>query len=105
MLSDMLTEIVKTLEVLKTMYQLNFELLEQLNVACQCLLENHITLPNEQKLADLLSKSTALLEEINTAPSSDGFLQRKKSDKDFTEPLSASLMRMSAPSVADDNEF
>ncbi len=90
MSSDMLGEIINTLQELRRMHQLNFELLEELNVACAYLLENHASLPNQEKLASLLSKAMTLLKEINTEPLSDEFLQRKKSDKDFTEPDSSS---------------
>ena len=83
---NLLGEIIETLKELKRMHQLNFELLDQLNVACDCLLENHIDLPNKERLASLLSKGTTLLEEINAKLPSDGFLQRRKSDKDFTAP-------------------
>jgi hypothetical protein len=86
MSSDMLGEIVNTLQELRRMHQLNFELLEQLNVARACLLQNQISLPNQERLASLLSKATTPLGEINTRLPSDEFLQHKKSDKDLTEP-------------------
>lgn len=92
MSTDILTEIISTLQELKRMHQLNYELLEQLNVACGYFLENHIRMPNEEKLASLLTKATTLLEDMNSKPPSDGFLQHKKSDKDFTEPYSAKLI-------------
>jgi len=76
-LTDVLIEIIDTLEELKRMHQLCYELLDQLNVACGFLIQNHVRLPNEEKLADLLSKSTVLLDEINAKPLSDDFLHDK----------------------------
>ena len=84
MSNNLLGEIIETLKELRRMHQLNFELLDQLNVACGWVLENHIDLPNKEKLASLLSKGTTLLEEINGKSQSDGFLQRRKSDDNLT---------------------
>ena len=76
-------------EPLKRMYQLNLELLEQLNVTCGWLLKNKINVPNKQSLVSLLIKSRTLLEEIYT---SDEFLQTKRTDEDFTEPKSITFL-------------
>lgn len=93
MSSDILSTVIRTLEELKRMHQLCYELLEQLNVSCGFLRQNNIRLPNEEKLASLLSKAMVLLEEINTEPVSDEFLQRKKPDKDFTETAKQTMQR------------
>jgi hypothetical protein len=77
------------------MHQLNYELLEQLNVIFGYFRENHIKLPDEEKLANLLSKAMTLLAEVQAKTPktlqylkpSDDFLQYKKSDKDFTETV------------------
>jgi hypothetical protein len=61
-----LTEIIDTLTELKRMHQLNYELLEQLNVTCDYLLTHYPNLPNNKKLASLLSKSMSVLKEIKT---------------------------------------
>jgi len=98
MSSNILDEVISTLQELRRMHQLNFELLEQLNVACSYLLENRITIPNQEKLASLLSKATSLLEEIRN-PLSDEFLQRKKSDKDFTESIFTRLLYVVAGGI------
>jgi hypothetical protein len=64
---SVITEITDTLQELQRLTQLNYELLEQLNVACGYLQELraiNIVLPNEEKFANLLSKAIALLAEI-----------------------------------------
>jgi hypothetical protein len=86
MSTSILTEIIDTLQELKRLHQLNFELLEQLGVACAYFRENNIKLPNEEKILSLLSKAMVLIEEINSKPLSDEISQKKSSDKDFTEP-------------------
>jgi cytoplasmic iron level regulating protein YaaA (DUF328/UPF0246 family) len=48
------------------MHQLNLELLEQLDVACGWILDNHITIPNSSLLASLLAKAKALLRELQS---------------------------------------
>ena len=63
-MNDVLLEIIDTLKELKRMHQLNYELLEQLNIACGFLRKNHISLPNEEKIVILLSKAMSLLAEI-----------------------------------------
>jgi len=47
MSNNILGEIIDTLQELKRMHALNFELLDQLKVACLTLLENHINLPKK----------------------------------------------------------
>jgi hypothetical protein len=86
--------IIKTLQELERLHQLNLELLEQLNVISGWLVEHDIPIPNPQILYSLLAKTKSLLTEIEGGEPkflqygklSDGFLQRKKSDKDFTAP-------------------
>jgi hypothetical protein len=65
-LSDAIQEVVDTLNELKRLHQLNFELMEQLNIVCQWILDNHISIPNEGKMRSLLGKSLTLLNEICT---------------------------------------
>lgn len=85
MSSNILEGIISTLSELNRMQKLNFELLEQLNVACDYLLKNYPNLPNNEKLATLLSKALALLKEIHSKPLSDEILHEPKSDGDLTE--------------------
>ena len=61
---DALTEFVDSLVYLKEMYRLNLELLEQLDVTCVWLIENHIPLPNTSTFTSLLTKAKSLLSEI-----------------------------------------
>ena len=48
------------------MHQLNLELLEQPDVACGWILDNHITIPNSSLIASLLLKAKALLKELQS---------------------------------------
>jgi hypothetical protein len=59
-----MTEIIDTLTELRRMYQLNMELLEQLGVACGWLLEHNVPIPNASTFTSLVTKSLALLREI-----------------------------------------
>jgi hypothetical protein len=89
MSTNILTEIISTLQELKRMHQLNYELLEQLNVACSYFLKNHIKMPNEEKIVSLLSKAMTLLEEIDKKVPSDDWKHVRKSDGEVPEPKSA----------------
>jgi hypothetical protein len=60
-----LSEVVDTLQELQRLHQLNVELLEQLDVTCTWLIDNHIKMPNESTFYSLLSKTKAILEEIH----------------------------------------
>jgi hypothetical protein len=60
----MLREVTETLEQLERMHQLNMELLEQLNVACNYLLSNDVPVPNRGTFVSLLRKAWALMDEI-----------------------------------------
>jgi hypothetical protein len=92
---SILAEIIDTLNELERMHQLNYELLEQLNVACGYLRENKLSLPNGEKFANLLSKAMALLAEIQAkAPKmlqyqklADERKQHFRTDGEVTEPL------------------
>ena len=64
-MSDAIQEVVDTLNELKRLHQLNFELLEQLNITCQWMIDAHVCIPNEEKIRSLLGKSLTLLSEIN----------------------------------------
>ena len=63
-MSDALQEVIDTLSELKRLHQLNFELLEQLNIVCQWIIDAHLCIPNEEKMRSLLGKSLILLNEI-----------------------------------------
>jgi hypothetical protein len=75
--------------------QLNFELLDTLEL---CLLSTKAFCAKykipfyDAKVHNLIKKAEMLIDEISPAPflhvplPSDDFLQRKKTDKDFTEP-------------------
>jgi hypothetical protein len=63
-LSNAIQETIDALSELKRLHQLNFELLEQLNVACQWIIDSHLCIPNEEKMRSLIGKSLILLNEI-----------------------------------------
>jgi hypothetical protein len=63
-LSDAIQKAIDSLTELKRLHQLNFELLEQLNVSCQYIVDNQIIVPNEEQLRSLLKKSLCLLNEL-----------------------------------------
>jgi hypothetical protein len=81
-------EAIETLQELKRMHQLNYELLEQLSVTCRWMTENKIRSPNIVTLCSLLSKADSLLAEIKAdSPKtlvyqkvSDDWKHREKSD-------------------------
>jgi hypothetical protein len=79
-LSDAIQETIDTLNELKRLHQLNFELLEQLNVVCQWMLDNYIHVPDEEKMRSLLGKSLTLLREIQ-ADTPQIILYQKLADK------------------------
>jgi len=60
----MLSEVVSTLEELQRLHRLNLELLEQLDVTCTWLFDNHVKMPNDSAFYSLLSKTKAILVEI-----------------------------------------
>jgi hypothetical protein len=57
-------EVIETLQELKRMHQLNYELLEQLSVTCKWMIENNIESSNISSLCSLLTKADSLLAEI-----------------------------------------
>ena len=63
-MSDLMQEAIDTLTELKRMHQLNFELIEQLNIICQWIVDNNIKVPNEDALRSLVGKSLSLITEI-----------------------------------------
>ena len=65
-LTGYLEAVTKTLNELQRLHELNVELLEQLDVACAWLIDNHVQVPNESVFYSLLFKSKALLEEMQT---------------------------------------
>jgi hypothetical protein len=64
-LSDAIQQAIDTLIEIKRLHQLNFELLEQLNVSCQYIVDNKIEISNERHLRSLLNKSMALVNELD----------------------------------------
>jgi len=86
-MSNLLKDATATLNELLRMHDLNRELLETLQVTMLWLRDyaekNNLPLPNGSTYNSLINKAQVLIDELT---SSDGFLQRKKSDKDFTEP-------------------
>ena len=75
-------------------------MLEQLDVTCGWLMEHNVQIPNSNSFASLLAKAKTLLNEIQSKPiasmlvvrTADENLQRKRTDKDFTEPCIESLI-------------
>lgn len=92
-LCDILSEAAKTLSELKRMHQLNYELIEQLNVTCQWIIDNKIEVPNADKLQSLIVKSVSLINGVQSETPT--FIYRKladekkhpfRTDEDETEP-------------------
>mgnify|MGYP001142050026 CR=1 FL=1 len=84
-LSDIIREALDNLTQIVSMYQLNLELLEELDAICEWILKNNIEIPNKDKLCSFLRKAKTLLNEIH---SSTPFLQHRfKTPKDSTEPI------------------
>jgi hypothetical protein len=85
----MLSEVRDVLNSIIDMHQLNFELLEELNVACKWLLQNKVEIPNREKFVSLLNKADSLIEELSLE-SPQFSIRRKvtnpKSDGEVTEP-------------------
>lgn len=65
-MSDPIQEAITTLSELKRLHQLNFELLEELNITCQWLIGSNFDIPNKEHLKSLLGKSLSLLNEVNS---------------------------------------
>jgi hypothetical protein len=99
MSNNILYNITSALEELERMHQLNYELLEQLNVIFGYLNANKVKVPDEEKLAGLLTKAMALLAEVQAGtPKTLQYqkISRRKvtdigefngTDKEVTEPL------------------
>jgi hypothetical protein len=79
-LSDAIQEVIETLSELKRMHQLNYELMEQLNITCQWIVDSNIKIPNADCLCSLLGKSLALIAEVQ-ADSPKTLVYQKLSDK------------------------
>jgi hypothetical protein len=90
--SDVLHSINQTLQELERLHQLNVELTEYLNTIMNWIIVNEIPVPSKEKLFSLLRKAEAIQKEIYGSKISDDFLQRKKSDKDLTEPKIAKFI-------------
>jgi hypothetical protein len=98
MCANSLDDAINTFSELKRLHGLNIELLEQLDVTCNWLLNSYATLPNAEKLNSLLTKSRALLFEIQAdkpkilqyninrrkVTRGDGF---NGTDEEVTEPI------------------
>jgi len=109
---DSLTEIIQSLEELKGMHQLNYELLEQIDIIFGYFRENNIRLPNEEKLVGLLSKALALLSEIRSSTpktllfhklSDDSYHEasnRRKVNRTLFATITASLAASKAATVS-----
>jgi hypothetical protein len=89
-------DIIETLSELKQMHQLNYELIEQLNMTVQWILDSNIRPPNERLLSSLLTKSLSLIAEVNAdSPKTlvyqkhhpTKFHNQNLPDEDFKEPL------------------
>jgi hypothetical protein len=59
-----LSVIIETLQELERIYQLNLEVLEQLNIICGWILKNDVAIPNKDKLDSMFLKTQALLKEL-----------------------------------------
>lgn len=89
-----LQEVIDSYQELQRMHQLNIELLEQLALACNHLVVNHVKVPNVNTFNSLVSKAMTLLNEVTAdetkllvyRKTTDGFLQRKRTDDNLTEP-------------------
>jgi hypothetical protein len=86
-------DIVYTLNELRRLHQLNFELLEQLHVTISWIFEHGIPLPNLDTLHSLCTKAKSLLIEIQSEnpkilqySSADEKKQHFRTDEDETEP-------------------
>jgi hypothetical protein len=96
-----LSGIVTALQELERMYQLNMEMLEQLDVIFKWIIENDVPIPNSDKLVSLLSKNQALLQELySSSPAILTYqkLNRRKvtpfrTDEDETEPAKKSFLK------------
>lgn len=86
MSNNSLSEIIDALNEVKRLQQLNYELLEQLNVSCAYLLKNYPDSPNNEKLASLMTKAFTLLDEINDKDNIRRKVTDYKSDGEVTEP-------------------
>jgi hypothetical protein len=88
--SNLLNDATATMNELIRMHRLCQELLETLSVTMMWIKDytkkHNIPLPNESSYSSLINRANTLIEEI---ASSDDFLHKKKSDKDFTEPRKA----------------
>jgi len=99
-LSDLIQEAIETLNELKRMHQLNFELLEQLNVTSQWIIDNKVKIPNENQMTSLVGKALTLLNELHgETPKTlqyrkiaDESLHGHQTDEEFTEPEKTSLI-------------
>lgn len=94
-MSDAIQQAIDALTEIKHLHQLNFELLEQLNVSCQYIVDNNIEVPNEPHLRSLLSKSLSLIAELQGKEPktliykkvANESLHGDKTNGNFTEPL------------------
>jgi len=88
-------EAIDTLQEIKRMHQLNIELLEQLAVACDYLVSNHVEVPNSNLFASLIHKAMTLLDDLQAdrpkilqyQKLADEKKQRFRTDEDEPVPL------------------
>ena len=92
-----LSAIIRALNELQRMHQLNLELLEQYEILCRWITETNLPIPNSEKLRSLLSKTHALLEELYQSnatkyiqySSSRRKVTDSRTDEEGTEPRKA----------------
>ncbi|NWG11201.1 hypothetical protein HXY33_05580 [Candidatus Bathyarchaeota archaeon] len=86
-----LSELSVAINEVLEMHDLNQELLETLLVAMDWIKQKEkdgLDIPQKDTFLSLMRKARTLIEEISSKPMpSDEFLQRRKSDKDLTEPF------------------
>ena len=99
-LPDAIQDAIDTFSEIKRMHQLNFELIEQLNVTCQWIVDSNISIPNKEHLQSLLCKTVSLINELRADEPKilqynisrrkvTAHNRKDKTDEDETEPLRA----------------
>lgn len=84
MSNNVIAEIKSVLDEVERLQQLNYELLEQLNIIFAHINKNKLEIADKEKLAGLLNKAMVLLSEIHSNPPKDYYVQ-KVSRRKFTE--------------------
>ncbi|MGA2309685.1 MAG: hypothetical protein ABSG57_09085 [Candidatus Bathyarchaeia archaeon] len=76
-----LTPTIQALQELQKMHQLNLELMEQLSVFAEWVINNHVSIPNKDKLESLLHKTQALMNELYSTHSTKILQYQKLADE------------------------